>query len=51
VKKAKAFEPAELVNRVSLFETIDTISECHHSFYPKNMEQFDQSTGYTQISS
>ena len=46
VKKAKAFEPAELVNRVSLFETIDAISECHHSFYPKNMEQFDQSTGY-----
>lgn len=35
-----------LTNKVSLFATLDTISEPIHSKYPKTMEELGQNTGY-----
>lgn len=46
IKPARAFAPASLVEKASLFSVLETISDCHEAFYPKNMEALGQSTGY-----
>lgn len=46
IKPARAFAPAPLVEKASLFSVLETISDCHEAFYPKNMEELGQSTGY-----
>ncbi|AHF58906.1 Beta-galactosidase [Streptococcus suis 05HAS68] len=46
VKEAKAFSDVSLHDKVSLFATLENVSGCVKGFYPKNMEELDQSTGY-----
>lgn len=46
VKEAKAFSDVSLHDKVSLFATLENVSDCVKGFYPKNMEELDQSTGY-----
>ncbi|MFM0779965.1 glycoside hydrolase family 35 protein [Streptococcus suis] len=46
VKEAKAFSDVLLHDKVSLFATLENVSDCVKGFYPKNMEELDQSTGY-----
>jgi beta-galactosidase len=44
--KKKAYGQWQVEQRVSLFETLDTISEAVKNIYPLTMEQLDQGTGY-----
>lgn len=46
VKPAKEYAPVALSDKVSLFATLDDISQVHTSFYPQNMEALGQNTGY-----
>lgn len=46
VKPAKAYEQAPLTDKVSLFATLESVSDCRESFYPVNMEKLGQATGY-----
>ncbi|HFI0148676.1 TPA: beta-galactosidase family protein [Streptococcus suis] len=46
IKEARAFSTVSLKDKVSLFATLDNVSVCHKSFYPRNMESHGQSTGY-----
>ncbi|HEM3663711.1 TPA: beta-galactosidase [Streptococcus suis] len=46
VKEAKAFSDVSIHDKVSLFATLENVSDCVKGFYPKNMEELDQSTGY-----
>ncbi|MBY4985808.1 beta-galactosidase [Streptococcus suis] len=45
-KEARAFPTVSLKDKVSLFATLDNVSVCQKSFYPRNMESHGQSTGY-----
>ncbi|MFX3952248.1 beta-galactosidase, partial [Streptococcus suis] len=44
--EAKAFSDVSLHDKVSLFATPENVSGCVKGFYPKNLEELDQSTGY-----
>lgn len=46
IKASKAYPTAPLVDKVSLLASIDSISSPVTSFYPKNMEELGQNTGY-----
>lgn len=46
VKEAKAYPAVDLKDKVSLFSTAENVSDYSSSFYPKNMEDLGQSTGY-----
>ncbi|HFI0114496.1 TPA: beta-galactosidase family protein [Streptococcus suis] len=46
IKEARAFPAVSLKDKVSLFATLDNVSVCQKSFYPRNMESHGQSTGY-----
>lgn len=46
VKPSLEIKNIPLTNKVSLFATLDTISEPIHSKYPKTMEELGQNTGY-----
>ena len=46
IKKAKAYPPISLQDKVSLFSNLDELAIKHSSFYPQNMEMLDQNTGY-----
>lgn len=46
VKLSHAYTSAPLVDKVSLFSTLDTVARSYSSFYPKNMEVYHQTTGY-----
>ncbi|HFI0645943.1 TPA: beta-galactosidase family protein [Streptococcus suis] len=46
VKEAKAYPAVDLKDKVSLFSTAENVSDYSSSFYPKNMEELGQSTGY-----
>ncbi|MFM0786028.1 glycoside hydrolase family 35 protein [Streptococcus suis] len=46
VKEAKAFPSVNLKDKVSLFAVAENVSDYSSSFYPKNMEELGQSTGY-----
>lgn len=46
IKEAKAFPTVRLKEKVSLFAALENVSDCLSSFYPKNMEELGQSTGY-----
>ncbi|WP_105150237.1 glycoside hydrolase family 35 protein [Streptococcus suis] len=46
VKEAKALPSVELQDKVSLFSTLENVSGCVEKFYPENMEELGQSTGY-----
>ena len=46
VKPSLEIKNIPLTNKVSLFATLDTISEPIHSKYPKTMEELSQNTGY-----
>lgn len=46
VKEAKAYPEVPLRDKVSLFASLENVSETTTSFYPKNMEELGQSTGY-----
>ncbi|MGT2682236.1 glycoside hydrolase family 35 protein [Streptococcus porci] len=45
-KKAIAFEQVALVNKVSLFNVLENVSDAKISFYPLRMEELGQNTGY-----
>lgn len=45
-KKAIAFEQVALVNKVSLFNVLENVSDTKKSFYPLRMEELGQNTGY-----
>lgn len=45
-KKAIAFEQVALVNKVSLFNVLENVSDTEKSFYPLRMEELGQNTGY-----
>lgn len=45
-KKAIAFEQVALVNKVSLFNVLENVSDTKGSFYPLRMEELGQNTGY-----
>lgn len=45
-KKAIAFEQVALVNKVSLFNVLENVSDTKISFYPLRMEELGQNTGY-----
>lgn len=45
-KKAIAFEQVALVNKVSLFNVLENVSDTKESFYPLRMEELGQNTGY-----
>ncbi|MBJ8349834.1 glycoside hydrolase family 35 protein [Streptococcus zalophi] len=47
IKEAKAYDKAELKDKVSLFSLIENESDYVSSFYPLNMEEIGQNTGYT----
>lgn len=46
VKPSLEIKNIPLTNKVSLFATLDTISEPIHAKYPKTMEELGQNTGY-----
>lgn len=46
VKEAKAYPAVDLQDKVGLFSTAENVSDYSSSFYPKNMEELGQSTGY-----
>ncbi|HEL1613109.1 TPA: beta-galactosidase [Streptococcus suis] len=46
VKEAKAYPAVDLKDKVSLFAVAENVSDYSSSFYPKNMEELGQSTGY-----
>lgn len=46
VKEAKAYPAVDLKDKVGLFSTAENVSDYSSSFYPKNMEELGQSTGY-----
>ena len=46
IKSSKAFETVSLTEKVSLFRTLENVSASETSFYPKNMEDLAQNTGY-----
>ncbi|HFI0634156.1 TPA: beta-galactosidase family protein [Streptococcus suis] len=46
IKEARAFPTVSLKDKVGLFATLDNVSVCQKSFYPRNMESHGQSTGY-----
>ncbi|MGQ7462901.1 glycoside hydrolase family 35 protein [Streptococcus suis] len=46
VKEAKAYPAVDLKDKVGLFSTAKNVSDYSSSFYPKNMEELGQSTGY-----
>ncbi|HEM3684565.1 TPA: beta-galactosidase family protein [Streptococcus suis] len=46
IKEARAFPAVSLKDKVNLFATLDNVSVCQKSFYPRNMESHGQSTGY-----
>lgn len=46
VKEAMAHPSVALTDKVSLFATVDTISQKVESFYPSNMEPLGQNTGF-----
>ncbi len=46
VKPSLEINNIPLTNKVSLFATLDTISEPIHAKYPKTMEELGQNTGY-----
>ena len=46
VKPSLEIKNIPLTNKVSLFATLDTISEPIHATYPKTMEELGQNTGY-----
>lgn len=46
VKEMTAFPKVTLKDKVSLFATLDYVSDCKMDFYPQNMEKLGQSTGY-----
>ncbi|MGT2743346.1 glycoside hydrolase family 35 protein [Streptococcus plurextorum] len=46
IKSSKAFETVSLTEKVSLFRTLENVSASEISFYPKNMEDLAQNTGY-----
>ena len=47
VKPAKAYPAASLQAKVSLFSTLEELTDKHSSYYPQNMEKLGQNTGYT----
>lgn len=46
IKEAKAYPAVDLKDKVSLFSIAENVSDYSSSFYPKNMEELGQSTGY-----
>lgn len=46
IKPALAHPEAPLKEKVSLFATLENVSDCQESFYPENMEKLGQNTGY-----
>ncbi|HFU4001603.1 TPA: beta-galactosidase family protein [Streptococcus suis] len=46
VKEAKVFPSVDLKDKVSLFAVVENVSDYSFGFYPKNMEELGQSTGY-----
>ncbi|WP_170242875.1 beta-galactosidase [Streptococcus suis] len=46
IKAAKAYPSVELDAKVSLFGTLENVSDSLSSFYPQNMEELGQNTGY-----
>ncbi len=46
IKEARAYESVGLTDKVSLFATLENISDALKSFYPPTMEEVEQSTGY-----
>lgn len=46
VKEAKAYPAVDLKDKVGLFSITKNVSDYSFSFYPKNMEELGQSTGY-----
>lgn len=45
-KEAKSYPQVPLDGKVSLFHCLDDLAEKTSSFYPKNMEELGQNTGY-----
>ncbi|MFC3928172.1 glycoside hydrolase family 35 protein [Streptococcus caprae] len=46
IKPAKAYGSIVLKDKTSLFNNLENVSDCVSGFYPKNMEELGQSTGY-----